>query len=101
MWDVETGKKDREFTPPNSRAIMTVRFSSNGQRFLTGQNGGAISLFDVKKESPLNLLWGADSTVIDALFLNGDRFALTANVDDDKALRLWHLETGQVIAKTA
>ena len=100
LWDIETGKQSQEFTLPNKYPLFSLRFSSDGKLILAGQSAGTLRLFDVGKKDPVKSFRPAEGGVIQAHFLNGNRFVLIAAGNNDKALRLLDLETGLVLATT-
>lgn len=93
VWDAATGEKLRTLEGP----AVTVAFSSDGTRALTGGWRGMLSLWDAKTGKELRKFEGhKNCTRMVAFAPDGKRAATTGY---DSTVRLWDLETGIQLAQ--
>jgi uncharacterized caspase-like protein len=95
LWDLATGKVLRSFEdhPPWITTVISVAFSSNGSRALSGWADGSVVLSDVATGKLLGTL--RDDDVINSVAFSPDgRRALYAS---GGTLKLWDLATGKVL----
>ena len=101
LWDAVTGKNIRTFTNEHltnqqmaqSSDVMTVSFSSEGNRLASGRRDGLIQLWDVATGQLLQTFRGHVDAISSVSFsLDGLSIASTGK---DATARLWDVATGQ------
>jgi RNA polymerase sigma factor (sigma-70 family) len=94
LWDVRTGKKQRDFTGLGG-AITTVTFSPDGKTLAIGgdQKSQRIALWNVEKGKRLHELKGHKASILALAFSpRGDRLA---SASADGTVRVWETATGK------
>ena len=76
-------------------SVLSVAFSYDGEKLLSGGADGSVRLWDAFTGKPLHLLHGHLDRVWSVAFLPGDKHAISAG--KDKTVHVWNLETGQSI----
>ena len=105
LWDRTTGKVIRRFGPAGGRLISTV-FSPDGRRALTAGEDKVIRLWDLSSGNLIKEFKGHTEWVFSLAFApDGRSFYSTSGGPDiwhdgkDSAVRVWDVETGQVLRK--
>jgi WD40 repeat protein len=94
LWDVATGKELRRFRPAESEA-MSVVFTRDNKRLVSGSSDGSVQLWDVATGKEIRLIGRAKGWAFQvALSPDGKLVAAAGN---DMAVRLWEVETGKEI----
>jgi WD40 repeat protein len=101
LWDAVTGKNIRTFTDEHltnqqmaqSSDVMTVSFSSEGNRLAGGRRDGLIQLWDVATGQLLQTFRGHVDAISSVTF-SPDGFTI-ASTGKDATARLWDVATGQ------
>lgn len=101
LWNSE-GKQDLKVDLGEGND--TVSFSSDGRLAVTGDEHGAVALWDVASGAPLRTLGGLDKPV-SAVSFSQDAALVVAvsgewtdeNGNDGRAVRVWNAETGELI----
>jgi WD40 repeat protein len=95
IWDV-TGRKEHCRLRGHAAPVMSLAFSPDGSRLLSGDIGGITLLWDISagrelKRLPGGSVWGA------VAFHPHGTLALCAGADN--TVRLWDLKTGEVVRR--
>lgn len=85
IWDLRDGRRLRTLRGP----VRSLAFSADAARLLVGAGDGAIRLWDVRTGRCLRTFRGHQSKVGRVLWGAGDRFALSASLDN--TVRLWRM----------
>lgn len=93
FWDVATGKQTASASGHTSKRIKGA-FTPDGKRFLSGDMGQRLILWDVATAQEVKRIQKEGG--LQDLCVLTNRYACTVG-EWDKKVRLWDLETGQVI----
>ncbi|MGW7087377.1 WD40 repeat domain-containing serine/threonine protein kinase [Streptomyces sp. NPDC054871] len=85
IWDLRTGRRLRTLRGP----VRSLAFSADAARLLVGAGDGAIRLWDVGTGRCLRTFRGHQGKAGRVLWGAGDRFALSASLDN--TVRLWRM----------
>ncbi|MCB9453078.1 MAG: protein kinase [Anaerolineaceae bacterium] len=96
LWDTNTGAKIDQFW--EQRDIWDLIFSQDGQSLISAGIGGALQYWDIAVALSPGSPSGHLGTIRDITLHPDGRHAMTAA--DDNTLRLWDLESGQVIYRS-
>jgi len=98
LWNVESAEEIRRFTG-HKDYVISVAFSPNGQRALTGCGNAdhAIRIWDVESGQETGRLEGHALGVHRLVFAADGRRALSASAD--RTIRLWDTETREVLGR--
>jgi WD40 repeat protein len=91
VWDLANGNEVRRFVG-HAHWVMSVAFSPDGRRVLSGSYDNTVRLWDVETGKLLHCLRGHEERVRSVAYSPDGRFALSASYDH--TLRLWDVETG-------
>lgn len=87
VWDLTTFE---ELPPFEGHAadVLSVKFSSDGKRLVTGGQDGTVRLWDVETREPLLTLW-ASPGLTHCVAISPDGETLAAASESDSTVRLW------------
>ena len=95
IWDVASGRELRQFR--QALAVVAASFSADGSRLLTAGLDQTSKIWDARTGRELVSFRGHESELAGAAFSPGDRWVVTAGLDDGTA-RTWDALTGQELA---
>jgi WD40 repeat protein len=85
LWDLRTGKRDRQLAGYGSTTVNDVRFSPDGRRLVAAGADHTARVWQVRTGQPVAVFHGHDGAVKAASFLDADT-VLTAG---DDTVRVW------------
>jgi WD40 repeat protein len=94
IWDIQTGKELRRFLG-HSHWVMSVAFSPDGRRVLSGSYDNSVRLWDLDTGNLLHRLTGHTERVRSVAYSPDGRYALSGSYD--KTMRLWDLASGHPV----
>uniref|UniRef100_UPI0035B39456 WD40 repeat domain-containing protein n=1 Tax=Accumulibacter sp. TaxID=2053492 RepID=UPI0035B39456 len=92
LWDAESGLEIRSLTG-HQIGVLSVAFSPDGRRLLSGSDDGTLRLWDTKSGLEIRSFAGHQVRVSSVAFAPDGRHLLSGGFDG--TLRLWDAETGQ------
>jgi WD40 repeat protein len=96
VWDVETGKELFQLKGHTS-SIVTLAWSSDGGRILTGSHDRTLRLWDAKTGNALKTFGNHGSGVLNVVFTPDGKKAVSCA--DERTIRVWDLETGKLLVR--
>jgi WD40 repeat protein len=94
FWDVATGKQTGEL-PRQEQAVWCVAFSPNNDLLATACNDGLVRVYEMKGKTLTRTLRLGVSVRHLAFSPDGLLLSAAPNADNDTAIRLWEVATGQ------
>jgi uncharacterized protein (TIGR03067 family) len=96
LWDVESGAVLRrmDFESTN-KTVLTVAFSPDAKRAVSGGNDRVIRLWDLASGTLVRTLTGHLGSVMSVAFSPEGSQIVSCGLDADKTVRLWDTETGK------
>jgi formylglycine-generating enzyme required for sulfatase activity/Tol biopolymer transport system component len=100
LWDVETGAVLRrmDFESTN-KSVLTVAFSPDGKRAVTGGGDRVVRLWDLASGTAIRTLTGHLGSVMSVTFSPDGSQIASCGLDEDKTVRLWNTETGKELLR--
>src|SRR5207237_153324 len=106
LWDAATGRPLHQLSVP--RRVSSLAFSPDGKLLFTGDplslidaatgnEDGAVCLWDVATGKELRALRGHDKSVTAVVFAPGGK--VLASAGDDREARLWEVATGKPLRR--
>ena len=96
IWNLESREhQEIEIAQEEFQAVHSVRFNSDGSRFLTAHRNGVVVVWDTAGRAAIRTLEGHVGLVWDATFSSDD--SLIASASSDGTIRLWDAETGEEV----
>ena len=96
LWDVTTGMEVRRYGR-HEAPVVTLAFSSDGKRLLSGGDDGKVQLWDRESGQEVRSMKGHQQHVRSVAFVQGDRRAVSSSLD--ATIRLWDLDTGEELRR--
>jgi WD40 repeat protein len=100
LWEVETGKLLHTFEGHTSM-VTTIVVSQDGMMFLSGAGDGTIRLWDLENRKEIRNMYahsgGVFSVAISPDGKLGLSGSLSSEVFPDDGMKLWDLETGELV----
>jgi WD40 repeat protein len=94
LWDAASGRRVGEFAG-HTAAVFTAGFRPDGQRLVTGGDGGSVLLWEVRSGRNLARLSGHEGRVHAASFSPDGTRIVTAGADGN--LNIWNADTGSIV----
>lgn len=96
LWDALTGTQLHAYT--HKHVVKTVDFTSDDHYLVTGSNEKLLRIFDLNNyNAEPKILTGHTGSIKQAIFLTNNK--LVASIADDRTLRFWDSNSGQLIKK--
>ncbi|MCC7445912.1 MAG: protein kinase [Anaerolineae bacterium] len=105
LWDVQTGKEARRFVGHVS-GIRGAAFSRDGKTLLTGATDQTARVWNVETGEQLRILVDHNDAILSVALSPDGKYAVTGGGDfrsaegqGDVVLRLWDVQTGQILRR--
>lgn len=96
LWDALTGTQLHTYT--HKHVVKTVDFTSDDRYLVTGSNEKLLRIFDLNNyNAEPKVLAGHTGSIKQAIFLANNK--LVASIADDRSLRFWETNGGQLVKK--
>ena len=94
LWNVAGGQEVRAFSPGPDVLVRSLAFSPDGRRVVSGDNGGAVRLWDATSGQQTLLCKGHEGSVLKVVFSPDGRTVISVCMEDE-TIRLWEVATGE------